>query len=139
MFVFTCFYFLLTKTNCQTIHFENITWQQALAKAKNENKMLFIEVFTTWCTYCKQMEQTVFTNEETANFYNSHFINVRYDAQKQDGIQIHKSYALPGFPAFLYLDANGLAVMKTAGYQQKETFIHNADSAFVLLQNKLHR
>ena len=126
----------ITKTNSQSIHFEPISWQQALAKARQENKMLFVEMYTNWCVYCKKMEQTVFTNSEAGDFYNKHFINVRYNAQQSDGIQIHKSYALPGLPTFLYLDANGIAILKTAGYQEKETFIHNGDSALILQQNK---
>ena len=127
---------LAVNANSQLVHFEPLSWQQALGKARKENKMLFIEMFTTWCTYCRQMEQTVFPKAEVGSFYNQHFINVRYDAQKWDGVQIHKSYALPGFPAFLYLDPNGLLVLKTAGFQNKELFIKNADSAITLLQKK---
>lgn len=126
----------ITKTNGQSIHFEPISWQQALAKARDENKMLFVEIYTSWCVYCKQMEQTVFTNGEAGDFYNKHFINVRYNAQLQDGISIRKSYALLGLPMFLYLDANGISILKTVGYQEKNTFIRNGDSALILRQNK---
>ncbi len=98
--------------------------------------MMFVEVYTNWCVYCKQMEQTVFTKKEVGDFYNEHFINVRYNAQQQDGISIRKSYALLGLPMFLYLNANGISVLKTVGYQEKQTFIHNGDSALILWQNK---
>ena len=133
LFLF-CF---ILKVNCQSVHFENLTWQQAISTAKKENKMVFVDVYTTWCTYCKQMEQNVFTDAATARFYNTHFINVKCDAQQPDGIGLRKSYALLGFPTFLYLDANGIAILKTAGYQQTEVFIRNADSAFILQQNKM--
>ncbi len=128
----------IAKTNGQSIHFEPISWQQALAKARRENKMLFVEIYTNWCVYCKQMEQTVFTTKEAGDFYNEHFINVRYNAQQEDGIEVHKSYALRGLPTFLYLDPNGIAILKTAGYQEKEAFIRNGDSALVLRQNKTY-
>ncbi len=101
--------------------------------------MLFIEMFTNWCTYCRQMEQTVFPAEEVAVFYNQNFINVRYDALKKDGIEIRKSYALFGFPTFLYLDPNGLVLMKTAGFQNKETFISYGDAAISVLQKRLQQ
>ena len=127
---------LTVNASSQSIHFEELTWQQALAKAKQQNKMIFVELYTTWCTYCRQMEQSTFLTNETGSYYNEHFINVKYDAQKGDGIQIRKSYTLLGFPTFLYLDANGVAIIKTTGYQNKEKFIQNGDSAFVLHQNK---
>ena len=128
---------LSTGANSQSVHFEPLTWQQALGKARKENKILFIEMYTTWCTYCRQMEQNVFPASEAGNYYNEHFINVRYDALRSDGIQIRKSYALLGFPTFLYLDPNGLVLLKTAGFQEKERFIHNGDSAFILQHNKV--
>ena len=128
--------FFTSQADSQPVRFEQLSWQQALGKASKENKMLFVEMYTTWCTYCRQMEQNVFSTEEAGDFYNQHFINVRYDAQKSDGIQIRKSYALLGFPTFLYLDSKGLVVRKTAGYQSKEIFISNGDSAFILLQKK---
>lgn len=84
------------------------------------------------------MEQTVFPDTGVGNYYNEHFINLRYDALKSDGIQIRETYTLLGFPTFLYLDPNGLVVIKTAGYQEKEMFIRNGDSAFMLLENKAH-
>ncbi len=136
MIFFVLSVMLLARANSQSVHFETLSWQQALGKARKENKMLFVEVFTSWCTYCKQMEHEVFTTDEAGNFYNQHFINVRYDALKSDGIQIRKSYALIGLPMFLYLDPNGLVVKKTVGFQNKETFIGNGDSAVSLLQKK---
>ena len=126
-------FLFLAEANSQSIHFESLSWQQTLAKAKQEKKMIFVDMYTTWCTYCKQMDQNIFSTNEVGDFYNPHFINVRFDAMKNDGIQIRKSYRLLGFPTFLYLDATGRAVMKTAGYQEKEKFIKNGDSAFVLL------
>ncbi len=127
----------LQKACSQSVHFEQLSWQQALAKAKKENKMLFIDVQTSWCSYCKQMDQNIFPLKEVGDFYNSHFINLKYDAQASDGIAIRKSYALLGFPTFLYLDANGMVLKKTAGYQTKDVFIQNAGNAVLLLQQQV--
>ena len=126
----------VSKAYSQSIQFEPLSWRDALAKAKRENKMMFVEIYTTWCTYCRQMEQNIFPAKEAGAFYNNHFINLKYDALKQDGIQIRKSYALLGFPTFLYLDADGLVIKKTVGYQNMETFISNGSSAFSMVQNR---
>ncbi len=93
-------------------------------------------MYTNWCTYCKQMDQSTFSTKEAGDYYNEHFINIRYDALKTDGIQIRKSYALLGFPTFLYLDPNGSVLLKTAGFQEKEIFIRNGDSAVSVYKRK---
>jgi thioredoxin-related protein len=116
----------------QSMHFSNLSWQAALAKARQEKKLLFVEMYTTWCTYCRQMERDVFAAKEAGDYYNTQFINVRYNALAGDGLQIRKSYALLGFPTFLYLDPNGIVIQKTAGFQPVNQFISNADSAVTI-------
>jgi len=115
------------------IHFEQLSWQQALGKARQENKMIFIDVYATWCTYCRQMDATIFPLPEVGEYQNEHCINLRYDVLKADGIAIRNSYRLLGFPTFLYLDPQGMVVKKTAGYQSKEQLLQNSQSAFSLL------
>lgn len=124
---------LSLKIYSQAIRFEQLSLQQAFVKARLENKLIFIDVYTSWCGYCKQMDQNVFSSKEVGDFYNNHFINLKYDAQKGDGITIRRSYTLLGFPTFLYLDFNGRVVKKTAGYQEKDAFLQNADAAIVTL------
>jgi thiol:disulfide interchange protein len=125
--------FLLVNRSYSQVHFEPLSWQQALGKARQENKMIFIDVYTTWCTYCRQMDANIFSLPEVGNFHNEHFINLRYDALKADGIAIRNGYRLLGFPTFLYLDPQGMVVKKTAGYQSKELLLQNSQMAFSLL------
>lgn len=120
----------------QPIRFSSLSFREALAKAKREGKPLFIEIYTTWCTYCKQMERDVFTTKEAGDYYNGHFISLRYDAVKTDGIQIRNTYTLPGLPAFLYLSPDGLVLRKTAGFQPLPAFLANAGSAVILYSGK---
>ena len=37
----------------QGVNFEHITFDEALAKAKAENKLIFMDCYTTWCGPCK--------------------------------------------------------------------------------------
>ena len=37
----------------QGVHFEDLTLDEALAKAKAENKLVFMDCYTSWCGHCK--------------------------------------------------------------------------------------
>ena len=47
----------------QGINFEKLTLEEALIKAKTENKYVFVDCYTTWCGPCKRMTEFVFPSE----------------------------------------------------------------------------
>ena len=122
------------KTSYSQIQFEQLTWQQALGKAREENKMIFLDVYTTWCSYCKQMDAHIFPMKEVGDYHNTHFINLKIDAERGDGLVIRNSYRLLGFPTFLYLDSQGNVVRKVAGYQNKDQLLYNSQLALSLFE-----
>lgn len=65
------------------ISFEHSSWEDILKKAKEENKLIFIDAYTTWCGPCKMMARNVFTDAEVGTFFNQNFINVKLDMEKE--------------------------------------------------------
>src|SRR5437016_7533889 len=60
------------------VQFEkNLNWQQVLAKAKAENKYIFLDCFATWCGPCKLMDKNVYPNDTVGNYFNQNFISVK--------------------------------------------------------------
>src|SRR5688572_16644491 len=61
-----------------------LSWKKILKMAKEQNKYIFIDCFTTWCGPCKLMEKEVFAKKAVAEFYNQHFISVRCQMDKTE-------------------------------------------------------
>lgn len=53
-----------------------------LARAKQKNKVILVDVYTTWCGPCKMLDQRVFTNNEVAHVFNPYFLNYKADAER---------------------------------------------------------
>jgi thiol-disulfide isomerase/thioredoxin len=107
----------------QGIAFETGTWKETLAKAKAENKLVFLDGYTTWCGPCKKLDRDVYPLQEVGDFYNKNFINTKIDMEKGEGIDIAKQYAIRAYPTLLFLDHNGTVVHRTAGYVAPDDFI----------------
>ena len=56
---------------------------EALARAKAENKLIFLSVGYATCYWCHVMERQVFSNPEIARQMNEGFINVKIDREER--------------------------------------------------------
>ncbi|WP_346986029.1 thioredoxin family protein [Chryseobacterium sp. POE27] len=113
----------------QGIKFEETNFNTILAKAKKENKLVFIDAYTTWCGPCKLMAKNVFPQKNVGDYYNANFINAKIDMEKGEGIDIAKKYNVKAFPTYLFVDGNGELVHRTLGYVEEKDFIQFAKDA----------
>jgi len=113
----------------QGIEFEQGNWADVLHKAKQTQKPIFVDVYTSWCRPCKVMSSQVFPLEEVGNLYNSTFVCYKIDAEKGEGIQIAKDYEVNSYPTYLFLNPNGVLVMRTGGGMSPKEFIELVISA----------
>jgi thiol-disulfide isomerase/thioredoxin len=110
------------------IRFEKgMSWQQILAKAKKENKYIFVDCYTTWCGPCKFMAKNIFPLKETGDAVNPNYICVgmQIDSSDQDSDTIKWAYLdarmisinynIRAYPTFLYLNPDGILVHRTVG------------------------
>jgi thioredoxin 1 len=105
------------------IKFQKGTWNEALAIARKENKIIFLDLSATWCGPCKYLKATTFTNSEVADFYNTTFINIELDGEKGDGATLVRKYEVKGYPTLLFINANGKVVKEALGYQDVKEFL----------------
>ena len=72
-------------------HAENpVNWygwnNDALQKAKDENKPIFLSVGYSACHWCHVMAHESFENNDVAEFMNEHFVNIKVDREERPDI-----------------------------------------------------
>lgn len=105
------------------VRFHKGTWDEALALAKKENKLIFLDIYATWCAPCKKLKKSTFSRKEVGQFYNANFINVSIDGEKGEGAILANKYKITGYPSLLFIDATGKVVVASGGYLDSEKFI----------------
>lgn len=113
----------------RNIQFEHGTFAELLAKAKKENKMIFIDCYTTWCGPCKWMAKNVFTNDTAADFYNKNFVNAKIDMENGEGIEIAKKYGIQAYPTLLYINSDGTQMHRICGAGNVKSFVADGEDA----------
>lgn len=126
----------------QGIEFNHGNWTEVKAQAKKENKLIFLDFYTVWCAPCKKMAMEVFPLPEAGAFFNEHFINVKVDAEKGEGIMLANTFKPSGYPTLVFTDAEGKQVYRTTGAETAQELIKhgkialNPQADYELLKDK---
>jgi len=109
------------------IVFKTITLEKAKKISKLTGKPIFIDCYTYWCGPCKKMARTSFMNDKVANLYNSEFINLKVNMEKnKDGREIARMYKIRAYPILLVINAEGELQKKVVGMQNSGGLIQLA-------------
>lgn len=107
----------------EAIQFQDIPFKDLVAKAKKENKIVFIDAYASWCGPCKMMEKNVFTQKSVGDYFNSSFVNARFDMEKGEGREIAAKYGVRSYPTYLFLNGDGELVSQNFGYMEESMFL----------------
>ncbi|MBL1408899.1 thioredoxin family protein [Sphingobacterium faecale] len=107
----------------EAINFQKISLSEAKAQAKASGKLIFIDGYTSWCAPCKWMEGNVFNQTDAAKFYNANYINIKFDCEVGEGIDVAKHYNIRSFPTYLFLDAEGELMYRSQSRMETQDFI----------------
>lgn len=105
------------------------TWADAVALAKAENKLVFVDVYTVWCGPCKAMDAEIFPLPNVSEFYNTSFISYKINAEKGEGIALAKKYFVQSYPNYIFINGDGELIHRITGYQEAPVFIQAAKTA----------
>jgi thioredoxin-related protein len=128
----------------QGVHFEdNLSWTAIQAKAKAENKYIFMDCFTTWCGPCKFMASQIFPQKVSGDYLNDKFISVsvQLDTSKADNDtakawyadahDIAVKYNVRAYPTYLIFAPDGHAVHRLVGSRlTADAFTKDLSSSF---------
>lgn len=106
---------------------EGTTLEQASVKAKAENKLIFLDCFTTWCGPCRMMARTVFTQEQVGAAMNPKFVSVKIDMEGEYGAPLAKKLQITAYPTFVIFNADLQEIGRFLGGSQAEEFLKRVE------------
>ncbi|MCL2561970.1 MAG: thioredoxin family protein [Rikenellaceae bacterium] len=110
-------------TFAQGINFEDLSLPEALAKARAENKLVFVNCTTSWCGPCKVLAAEVFPRQEVGDYFNPRFVSITLDMEKGDNPPLREKYGMIGYPTLLVLNPDGELIHKMVIFPEVEMLL----------------
>lgn len=97
--------------------------EAAQKKASDQQLMLFVDVYATWCGPCKMMDQEVYTDPSVATYMEENFVSVRMDGESDYGRIYAAAQELQGYPSMFVFSKNGEPVSRIVGFTPAEELV----------------
>lgn len=123
------FGFVCLLTFGQGIQFSEGTYEEALALAAKENKILFIDFYADWCGPCKEMAKTVFTDSIVGKYFAEKFVAVKVNTEKKENQSVVKKYKVNAMPTLAFIQNDGKTISIAAGARNTSDFLRMAQIA----------
>lgn len=124
---------------------EKIKWysiEEAIQLVREEPRIMVIDVYTDWCSWCKRMDATTFSDPEVVEIMNENFYPVKLDAEGKEDIVIgertfkfvqnggngyHEVAVIVtrgrlSYPTISYVGTDGQVLQAAPGYRTPEQF-----------------
>ncbi len=127
--IFIPFFFIIIQfqTKAQGIQWQTGSFESILNKAKTQKKLIYADIYTTWCTPCKQMDAEVFTNSNVGKIFNDNFINYKIDGEKGEGKDLVEYFELDSYPTSMFIDGDWNLIQKLEGFRPVERLLESAE------------
>ncbi|WP_418982313.1 thioredoxin family protein [Alistipes sp.] len=109
------------------VRFETKSTDAVREMAVKGNKLVFIDLYATWCPPCRMMEREVFSRKDVGEFMDKRFVAAKYDVDKPLGKELMKEYGNGAIPLYLVFDTEGELLGRIEGASDAETLMDNLE------------
>ena len=118
----------LSAQESEGVRFVEKPFKDVLAQAKAENKMVFIDCYTSWCGPCKMMAAKEFPKKVMGDYFNAKFVSSKFDMEKGEGPDLSEIWDVNAYPTFLVMNNDGEILFRIVGYLPAEKFIEEVET-----------
>ncbi len=101
--------------------FWNLNFAHAATRAAAEQKIVFIDFYTTWCGPCKELDRTTWLDPQVIELLQTKAVALKIDAEKEADLATR--YKIAAYPTLLLLKPDGTEIDRIVGYRPAGKFI----------------
>lgn len=115
------------------------SFDEVIALAEKEPKMIFVKVYTDWCGWCKKMDKETFTDSKVIDYINTNFYAVKMNAEDSGkkfkfrgkdytDETMARTMRVTSYPNFVIMDSSMENITQLPGYREPQPFLASLTS-----------
>lgn len=118
----------LGSLSAQIVMFQG-SFDEALTRAKEDKKDLFVDFYADWCGPCKAMATRIFTLPEVGDYFNAHFVCVQVNVEAKENGEVVKKYGVTALPTMVFISREGKEMRRAQGAMEAAALLKEAKIA----------
>lgn len=118
----------LAVTASAQVKFETKSTDAVRAMAEKSGKLVFIDLYASWCPPCRMMDKQVFSRKDVGEFMQQRFVSAKYDTDRAIGKDLLARYGNGAIPLYLVFDTSGELLGRIQGASSAEEFMRDIDT-----------
>lgn len=112
---------------------EWLSFEDAYAKAIKEKKLMMVDVYTDWCSWCKVMDRETFGHPDIVQFARQKMVMAKMNAESEARLrfqdkeltqrQLARSLGVTGYPTVVFFNERGEVLTNVSGYIPPDEFL----------------
>jgi len=110
-----------------------MAFDAAAERAKKENKHMIVDVYTTWCGWCKVMEKQTYDDPEVSAYLKQNFVMVKVNGESSSKMhwqgkelterEFARAVGVTGYPATYFMKPNAEMLGGVSGFVRSPEFM----------------
>jgi len=100
-----------------------VSWDDAMARAKKENKAVVIDFYADWCVWCRRLDSTTYRDPKVVRYLTENTVPLKLNVEADPGRAMANRYRVDGLPTIVILSAEGRELGRIPGYMPADGFL----------------